>query len=130
MYNIGLQSNVVVGLRLSNHSYGKSNHIGGQQHVEQHTYLQGGAGMIFCLSHAFLDKGKQKIFHVFRIQVGLKQNKIFIWRYMYTVNFFKIVKILNSFKTAGPCLVPMIRFHMVCRSRLWTTSKLSFQVSE
>ena len=77
--------------------------------------------MIFCLSHAFLDKAKWKIFHVFTIQVGLKQNNIFIWQY--TVKF-------ASFKTAGPYLVPIIRFHMVCRSRLWTTSKLSFQVSE
>jgi len=68
----------MVGLRLSDHSYGKSNHIGGQQHVEQHTHLQGGAGMIFCLSHAFLDKAKWKIFHMFTMQVGLKQNNIFI----------------------------------------------------
>jgi len=61
LYYLGLQSDVMVGLRLSDHGYGKSNHIGGQQHMEQHTYLQGGTGMVSSLSHTFLDKEKEDL---------------------------------------------------------------------
>lgn len=35
----GCQGDVVVGLRVSDHSHGQQDHIGGQQHLEQHTHI-------------------------------------------------------------------------------------------